>query len=383
MKILVAGDFVPRCRTAAQIEKDDFSCLEEVKPIIQSADYAIVNFESPVVMREAKPIEKTGPNLRCTEKAMECVAQAGFKCVTLANNHFRDFGQVGVEDTLQACKKFSIDYVGGGKDLDEAERILYQEIDGQRLAIINICENEWSIASEIHGGSAPLNLVKNYYAIQEAQKNADFVLVVVHGGKERYYLPTPRMQDTYRYFIDIGADAVVNHHQHCYSGYEVYNGRPIFYGLGNFSYDKITPRNDKMWEEGYMVELIISTDISFKIYPYIQAAEDLSAVHPIQATDAFLNSLTDINGIIVDRTKLFEEYISFAEKNHGHKDILIPYSSSVAKKLCDIRVLPSFLSKSRLIRLLAYIQCESHRDLIIEKLKTELSHYHEKAENQG
>lgn len=377
MRILIAGDFVPRHRTVLQIEKGDFSCLEKVKPIIQSLDYAIVNFESPVVMREAKPIEKTGPSLHCSEKAMECVAQAGFKCVTLANNHFRDFGQVGVEDTLQACKKYNVDYVGGGKDIEEAERILYKKINGQTLAIINVCEHEWSIASEKHGGSAPLNLVKNYYVVQEANENADFVLVIVHGGKERYNLPTPRMQDTYRYFIDIGADAVVNHHQHCYSGYEVYNGHPIFYGLGNFSYDKITPRNDKMWEEGYMVELNFSTDISYKIHPYIQATEEQSAVHPIQAKDAFLKSLDGINGIIVDRTKLVGEFKSFAEKSYGHKDILVPYSASVTKRLCSIRVLPSFLSKRRLIRLLAYIQCESHRDLIIEKLKTELSYYHE------
>ena len=62
MKLLIAGDFVPRRRTADQIEKGDFSCLEEVKPILQSVDYAIVNFESPVVMREAKPIAKTGPS---------------------------------------------------------------------------------------------------------------------------------------------------------------------------------------------------------------------------------------------------------------------------------------------------------------------------------
>lgn len=42
------------------------------------------------------------------------------------------------------------------------------------------------------------------------------------------------MQEIYRFFVDIGADAVINHHQHCYSGYEVYKEKPIFYGLGNF-----------------------------------------------------------------------------------------------------------------------------------------------------
>jgi poly-gamma-glutamate synthesis protein (capsule biosynthesis protein) len=45
------------------------------------------------------------------------------------------------------------------------------------------------------------------------------------------------MVETYRFFIEAGADAVVNHHQHCICGYEVYKGKPIFYGLGNFCFD--------------------------------------------------------------------------------------------------------------------------------------------------
>ena len=143
MKILIAGDFVPQDRIANQINNGDYSCLNEEKPIIQSVDYAIVNFESPVVKHNAKPIDKTGPNLCCTEKAMDCVAQTGFDCVTLANNHFRDYGRVGVEDTLQACKSCNIDFVGGGQNVAEARRILYKNINGQKLAIINCCENEW------------------------------------------------------------------------------------------------------------------------------------------------------------------------------------------------------------------------------------------------
>ena len=119
MNILIAGDFVPRRRISAQIEIGNFSCIEEVVPVIQSVDYAIVNFESPIVNHEAKPIDKTGPNLKCTEKALECIAHVGFNCITLANNHFRDFGQIGVEDTIDVCESQHIDYVGGGKTMED------------------------------------------------------------------------------------------------------------------------------------------------------------------------------------------------------------------------------------------------------------------------
>ena len=61
MKILVAGDFVPHSRVAVQIDEGNYSCLDEVKPFVDSVDYAIVNFESPVVSHVAKPIEKKAP----------------------------------------------------------------------------------------------------------------------------------------------------------------------------------------------------------------------------------------------------------------------------------------------------------------------------------
>ncbi len=373
MNVLIAGDFVPRRRTAAQIEKGDYSCLDEVKPIIKAVDYAIVNFESPVVMRVAKPIEKTGPNLRCTEQSMECVAQAGFNCVTLANNHFRDYGQVGVEDTLHACKKYHVDHVGGGKDIEEAEHILYREINGQTLAIINICENEWSIASEKHGGSASLNLVKNYYAIQEAKTKADFVLMIVHGGTELYNLPSPRMKETYRFFIDNGADAVVNHHQHCYSGYEVYKDKPIFYGLGNFCFDKVQAKEDKLREEGFMVEISFGKRIDYRIIPYVQCSESAARVALMQDMSSFEASIKQLNLIIEEDALLKQSFEKHATRGFmTAQDILAPYSSNLFKSLYSKGLLPSFVTKKRLNKLLANIQCESHKDILLLGLKQQL-----------
>ena len=107
----------------------------EVKDVISDADYSIVNFECPVTKGGEKPIEKCGPNLQCSEKGMEAVKWAGFDCVTLANNHFLDYGKDGVENTLEACKKYGIDTVGGGKNLHESSKILYKEVDGKTLAL--------------------------------------------------------------------------------------------------------------------------------------------------------------------------------------------------------------------------------------------------------
>ena len=238
MKILIAGDFCPQERVCASFEKGDFaSVLREVKNSLSLVDYSIVNFECPITKGKELPIKKCGPNLRCSSKGIEAISWVGFNCVTLANNHFLDYGESGVVNTIQVCSEFGIDIVGGGKNLQEASQILYKKIAGKILAIINCCEHEFSIATEKSAGANQLNPIRQYYTIKKARSEADFVLVIVHGGHEYYQLPNARMHETYRFFVDAGADAVVNHHHHCFSGSEVYNGKPIFYGLGNFCFD--------------------------------------------------------------------------------------------------------------------------------------------------
>ena len=255
MKVLVAGDFYPQAQAAKKLNG-------EISPMIKESDFSIVNFESPVAEGHEAPIEKLGPNLRCTEKAVEAVKWAGFDAVTLANNHIFDYGSEGVENTLRVCRAAGIGTVGAGMNLQEASQTLYTQKGEETLAVINCCENEFSIATDETAGANPLNAVRQYHAIREARQKADYVLVIVHGGHEQFQLPSPRMKETYRFFVDAGADAVVNHHQHCYSGYEVYRGKPIFYGLGNFCFEPIKNMAQN-WHEGYMVRISMASETGF------------------------------------------------------------------------------------------------------------------------
>ena len=276
--IIVAGDFCPQNRVSRLFEENCFDkVLGMVRRTVSEANYAIVNFECPITKGGEEPIMKWGGNLCCTEKAMEAVKWAGFDCVTLANNHFYDFSEEGVRNTLHACSKYGIDSVGGGVNLQDASRVFYKIVNNKTLAIINCCEHEFSIATAKTGGSNPLNPLQQFYSIQDAKKNADFVLVITHGGHEHFQLPSPRMVETYRYFIDCGADAVVNHHQHCFSGYEVYKEKPIFYGLGNFCFDGNRSGKD-IWYEGFMVKLDTDDSLSFEIIPFIQCKEEPAIV---------------------------------------------------------------------------------------------------------
>lgn len=365
MKILVAGDFCPRYRVTEKFNKGDFkSILEEVRQITEQTDYSIVNLECPVVTGSAKPIEKLGPSLRCSPQGVKAIRWSGFNCVTLANNHFMDYGVEGAEETLKTLEEMGVDHVGGGMNLSEASQILYKNINGCVLAVVNCCEHEFSIATRQEAGSNPLNPIQQYYAIREARKHADHVLVIVHGGHEHFQLPSPRMVEVYRFFIDAGADVVVNHHQHCFSGYEVYKGKPIFYGIGNLCFDNPLCRQDK-WTEGYMVTFDLNKDIvSFVIHPYQQCTTEPRVV--LLSNNAFEEKLNELNSTIADSIALstaVDNYYASSSAVYGHlfEPLFNRYYFAAMRHL----KFPSLIGKKRKLSAANFIFCEAHRDKLM------------------
>lgn len=367
MRVIIAGDICPQGRIASLFDNREFEpVLGSIKSRLSNSDYSIINFECPVFEGDGKPMEKCGPNLKCKETAIHAIKWAGFDCVTLANNHFLDYGKEGVLETLKACSRNVIDVVGGGGNLTEASITLIKKINGKTIAIINCCEHEFSIATDNSAGSNPLNPIMQYYAIKEAREKADYVLVIVHGGHEHYNLPSPRMVETYRFFIDAGADAVVNHHQHCYSGYELYHEKPIFYGLGNLCFDKLSDIMPAGWYEGYMVELKFDeTDkIDYELIPYTQCKDE--PIVELMKGDMyvqFFEIISKINAIIADPSDLNNHHKEWMVKNgSGFEHQFLPYSNRWLISAYIRHLFPSFLSKKELLILQNHLECESHRE---------------------
>lgn len=375
MDILIAGDFCPNAR----LDKADFTKTDaissSVAAVIQSADYSLVNFECPVAMSGTKPLPKQGPNLRCSPDAMRYLKKVGFTTVTLANNHIRDFGDKALLKTIECVKDNGLDYVGAGVPDDSQRDTLIVRSKGQTVAIINCCENEFSVTDDQSIGTNPLDPIRQYRQITSAKKMADYVIVIVHGGVEHFQYPTPRMKETYRFFIDAGADAVVNHHQHCYSGYEVYQGKPVFYGLGNFCFDWEGKRG-LPWNEGFMVRLSFGNDgVTYKLYPYIQC-DELPVVELMcdRQSSQFNERLNQVCKTIEDNDALKDivaEYYSATEQDY--RLALEPYSSRLGVALYRRNLLPSFVSDKRLLKLYDFVMCESHRDRLKSLLKQQYS----------
>ena len=372
-RIIIAGDFCPRERTQTLIEEQNYNeIFGDIKKYTSEPDYSIVNLEAPIVKDNANPISKCGPSLKAIPATTDAIKYAGFNMATLANNHFYDYGDKGVSDTVKACVEAGIDTVGGGMNITEASQTFYKNIDGETIAFINCCEHEFSIATDTQGGSNPINPIKQFYAIKAAKEKAKWVILIVHGGHEHYNLPSPRMKETYRFFIDAGADAVINHHQHCYSGYEVYNSKPIFYGLGNFCFD-IKGKRNSIWNTGYMVELDLNVDvISFKTIPYRQADKEPGVIVLKKQSDidAFEKDIKELNAIITNDMLLKQKHEEFMEKTKKYfLSMVEPYSNRYLRALYIRGFLPSKMSKQRQTMLLNYIMCEAHQERFIYALK--------------
>ena len=245
--------------------------LAEVLPYFNKADFKIVNLETPLADKtKHSPIKKSGPNLICDPSYIMFLEELRTDVCTLANNHTGDFGEGAVIDTLNLLDTHSIRYCGAGANIDRAYDACRLEKDGFSISLISVCENEFGMATEATYGSAGYNTRRLLNTIRQEKQVSDAVIVVFHGGDEFNPLPSPDTQDRYRLICDMGADAVIAGHTHCPQGYEVYDGKPIVYSMGNFLFKSSSERSaNDSWYYGYMTELDIDeSGIVFCIIPY-------------------------------------------------------------------------------------------------------------------
>ncbi|MDZ7693149.1 MAG: CapA family protein [Balneolaceae bacterium] len=342
------------CENALKCNVDNL--LAEFLTVIQNSDLAITNIESPII-DQGEPSVKFGPHLKSPVDSLKVIKEAGFDLVTLANNHIMDYGEEGLISTLDNCKRLGIETVGAGKNFSEASATKYCNLQGTNIAIINLCENEFGTASGNSCGSHPLDPIQNYYTIKETSNEADIVVVIVHGGHEMYPLPSPRMKKTYRYFVDSGADVVVGHHTHCYSGYEVYKNSPIFYSLGNFLFDIGADHNKKGWNEGILLELIFNNKkIDFILHPYVQNREETGVfLLGKEEGKKFWENIKKLNQIIENDDKLNSSFKKYCKNSQRlYKYFIEPHSSRMIHFFQKKNVLPSFLKERKKYYYLIY-----------------------------
>ena len=374
VKLTISGDF---CITPHYLPGNLFS--EKVIGFFQQSDFNIVNLECPLNKEgEKNKIIKYGPHLQTTDKIFDCLQQLKVGAVTLANNHILDYGIPGLQATIEGCKKNNIAFTGVGNNFQEAAIPTIIEQNGIKIALINFCENEWSVATGTTAGANPLDVIDNVRQIKNAHIIADIVLVIIHGGHEYYNLPSPRMIKQYRFFAEQGADAVIGHHTHCISGMEVYKGIPIFYGLGNMIFTKASEQHG--WHTGLTLMLTLEKGqaVQWQLVPSSQAKGNyqLQLLEGIEK-EKVLKEVEVYSAIIADEKKLQTAWKAFVDSRKAQYQYVfsamnvIPgkYLKGLLKRLGLIKLL---LPEKYIAGIINYINCEAHLDVSKEVLSSKL-----------
>jgi poly-gamma-glutamate synthesis protein (capsule biosynthesis protein) len=346
----------------------------ELVPLIEAHDVCIAGLECPLTMAEGT-IVKVGPTLRADPALANVVRQGGIHVANLANNHIMDHGRQGLVDTLAACSAAGLLTVGAGHDLEAARRPLVVEAEGLRICVIAVAEREFSIAGRTTPGAAPLDPWFTPGQVRAARGSADTVVVVVHGGNEYYSLPRPGLVAACRALVDAGAHAVVCHHSHVPGPFEVHNGAPIVYGLGNFLFPRESPW-DPGWYSGYVIGMRVGREgvISFTLAPYEQG-RDGAHVRVLNDPEAagFFEELGRLASIVVEEGELLAAWRRFIAGRRA--DVLASTLglTRLERRLVRAGVWPFWrMPRRRVSHLLGVVTCDSHRELLEAVLRESL-----------
>jgi len=358
--ILITGDLgITDCY-------DKTSISGEIIELFEKSDFNIVNLEAAIAL-DSKKIRKTGPHLKAEkESLLDILKILRIDLVTLANNHIKDYGENEIRSTLQFCEDNNIGTVGAGLNLDEARKTFYWDSGEGIVAFLNFAENEWASASVTSAGAHPMDIIENVYAIKNAKDNANYVIAIVHGGYEYYNLPSPRMQNQYRFYAENGVNLVVGHHTHCISGCEVYKGVPIYYSLGNFLFTRNSENQE--WYRGLILEIILNNEkIDIKLHPVCHEKGSYRLYFPCEQENMeILSKIDSYSEIILDDKMLnrtWNDYIESKAKEYLNYWSPLSYIRNKYIRRLIQKLGLTFVNKEGLSLLLNLMRCESHLDL--------------------
>jgi poly-gamma-glutamate synthesis protein (capsule biosynthesis protein) len=237
------------------------SYFDPGRAVLHSADVVVGHVEVPFTLqREGTPnipLEARDP------AKLQALADAGIHVASLSANHLYDEGDIGVRDTIDALCAHGIQPFGAGRNLDEARKPVILERDGVRFGFLsyNLVGPKQAWAGARKAGGAYVYILSSYELdhatpggtpnvftgaeaetllamvddIRALRPRVDVLSVSMHKGT----VHTPALVMAYEKqvahaAVDAGADVIIGHHAHLLRGIEVYKGKPIYHGLGNF-----------------------------------------------------------------------------------------------------------------------------------------------------
>ena len=190
-------------------------------------EYTLANFEC--TLSDQKLTSGQMFYFRAPTAYANIMIEGGVDFVTTANNHSLDFGEAGLQSTLEALTAAGLPYG------TERQAQIVTTKNGLKLGIYtagNDMRPDWKTDEAVA-------------AVQSLrEQGADYVICMFHWGLELYYTPNDNQINLAHAVIDAGADLVYASHPHCLQPIEEYNGGLILYSLGNWVFGGSTRPSD-------------------------------------------------------------------------------------------------------------------------------------------
>lgn len=239
---------------------DYTGCFDAVRPYIESADYAVVNFEASL---GGKPYSGY-PCFSAPDEYSVALADAGFDFFLLANNHILDRRDRGMHRTVNMLDSIGMPYAGVYHDSVARDTLVPAIVDvgGFKVALLNYTYGTNGITLS---GTGIVDYIDRRLMAEDVacarQTGADIVAACVHWGDEYKLLPSPSQKSLADYLVSLGVDMIIGGHPHVVQPMEMRSGpdgKPVLvvYSLGNF----ISNMKTADTRGGVMVRVRLSRD---------------------------------------------------------------------------------------------------------------------------
>jgi len=201
--------------------------FQKIGQFLRGMDIVFGNLEGPVVNN---PTEFPANSLKFAfnPEVIKGTSWSNFNLFSLANNHTPDMGKEGLEETKKWLRKYGINFVGS--PLTGSSDNLNSSFIRNNITFLAFNQIFPFIDREEE-------MIKAIRTVKSLNPD-NFFIVSMHWGEEYKLINSPAQQSLAYKIIEAGADLIIGHHPHAVQNIEKYQGKIIFYSLGNFIFDQ-------------------------------------------------------------------------------------------------------------------------------------------------
>lgn len=249
LNILFTGDILLDRGVRQVIEHHGVDHLfsDGIDSVFRSAQLVVGNLECPATKIEAPVFKRF--IFRGEPEWLDTLQHHGYTHLNLANNHSIDQGREGLLDTKRNILAAGMMPIGAGENMNEAvQPVLLAEhprkvwlVASLRLAL----ENYAYLPDKPCVSQEPMDsLLERVNRLRRTDSTA-VIIVSLHWGGEHTLQPVPSQRLEAHQLIRAGADVLICHHTHTLQTIEEFQGKKIYYSIGNFIFDQPKPINSK------------------------------------------------------------------------------------------------------------------------------------------